>query len=255
MAGDAGRTPRTCPTQRHLVGSTGFPLTQRQRSPAGGGDRQPGRTTLGRRGDELRRDPRGQGSGVILTSDGYIATNDHVVAGFSSYTVRLSTGALLPAQVVGQDPQDDLAVLKVAATTLTPIRFAASSSARVRRASPPDSIDRAMKGMRCCSKLRSSRLGTHRMAQRRQQRTPGAHYWRILPRAGRIPREAGGPLAATNTHEPAGWPPTLIKQMTGAVVGNCDSSSPAPAAAWQQTVVRGNCDSIVTRVNPHVTAV
>src|SRR5690348_5001768 len=58
------------------------------------------------------------GSGVILTGDGYIATNDHVVSGFNSFTVRLSDGKTLPARLVGQDPQDDLAVLKVAAANL-----------------------------------------------------------------------------------------------------------------------------------------
>lgn len=71
------------------------------------------------------------GSGDILTSDGYIVTNDHVVAGYSTYTVTLSNGKTLPAQLVGQDPQDDLAVLKVSATGLQPIAFADSSKAQV----------------------------------------------------------------------------------------------------------------------------
>ncbi len=71
------------------------------------------------------------GSGDILTADGYIVTNDHVVQGFTSYTVTLSNGTNYSAQLVGQDPQDDLAVLKIAATKLKPIAFADSSKAQV----------------------------------------------------------------------------------------------------------------------------
>lgn len=71
------------------------------------------------------------GSGEILTSDGYIVTNDHVVAGFSTFNVRLSNGVSYPAHLTGQDPQDDLAVLKVDATNLQPIAFADSSAVRV----------------------------------------------------------------------------------------------------------------------------
>ena len=71
------------------------------------------------------------GSGDILTSDGYIVTNDHVVAGFSSFTVTLSNGKTYAATLVGQDAQDDLAVLKINATGLTPIAFADSSKVTV----------------------------------------------------------------------------------------------------------------------------
>ncbi len=77
------------------------------------------------------RSQEGVGSGDILTADGYIVTNDHVVDGFSSFTVTLSNGKSYPATLVGLDPQDDLAVIKINATGLTPIAFADSSKVTV----------------------------------------------------------------------------------------------------------------------------
>lgn len=68
------------------------------------------------------------GSGIILTSDGYIATNDHVVRGYASLTVTLSSGGAIPATLIGEAPQEDLAALKIAAANLRPIVFADSSN-------------------------------------------------------------------------------------------------------------------------------
>ncbi|MDP2858136.1 MAG: trypsin-like peptidase domain-containing protein, partial [Bacillota bacterium] len=53
------------------------------------------------------------GSGVILTADGYIVTNNHVVQNASSVGVKLSDGRSADARIVGQDTTDDLAVIKV----------------------------------------------------------------------------------------------------------------------------------------------
>lgn len=55
----------------------------------------------------------GLGSGTIIDSRGYIVTNDHVVTGARSLQVELFDGTKLPAQLVGQDPLDDLAVVKI----------------------------------------------------------------------------------------------------------------------------------------------
>src|SRR5579859_2731315 len=71
------------------------------------------------------------GSGEILTADGYIVTNDHVVEGFSQFAVHLSSGQSLPAQLIGKDAQDDLAVLKVNTSNLQPIAFADSAKVQV----------------------------------------------------------------------------------------------------------------------------
>ena len=62
----------------------------------------------------------GAGSGVILTSDGYIVTNNHVVSGATQYTVRTRNGETYNAALIGTDAQTDLAVLKIEATGLTP---------------------------------------------------------------------------------------------------------------------------------------
>src|SRR5260370_6632060 len=56
------------------------------------------------------------GSGVIIDQRGYIVTNNHVVAGAQSIEVVLSDGTHLPAQLVGTDPADDLAVVKITTT-------------------------------------------------------------------------------------------------------------------------------------------
>jgi S1-C subfamily serine protease len=71
------------------------------------------------------------GSGEILTSDGYIVTNDHVVRGFTSFSVQIDANRIVPAKLIGQAPQDDLAVLKVAVTKLPPISFGDSSRVQV----------------------------------------------------------------------------------------------------------------------------
>ena len=60
------------------------------------------------------------GSGVILSADGYIVTNNHVVAGADSITVRTRDGKSYAANLVGTDPDTDLAVLKNEASGLTP---------------------------------------------------------------------------------------------------------------------------------------
>jgi S1-C subfamily serine protease len=71
------------------------------------------------------------GSGEIITADGYIVTNDHVVRGFTSFTVALANGKKTPARLIGEDPQDDLAVLKVDGQNLQPIAFGDSSKVSV----------------------------------------------------------------------------------------------------------------------------
>ena len=62
----------------------------------------------------------GVGSGIVLTANGYILTNRHVVAGANSLMVELADGQQFRATVVQQSQDQDLALIKVAATGLTP---------------------------------------------------------------------------------------------------------------------------------------
>jgi S1-C subfamily serine protease len=59
--------------------------------------------------------PKGAGSGVIVSKDGYILTNNHVVTGSEKVRVKLQDQRELDGKVVGVDPQTDLAVIKVSA--------------------------------------------------------------------------------------------------------------------------------------------
>jgi S1-C subfamily serine protease len=75
---------------------------------------------------------KGLGSGVILTRDGYIVTNNHVVSGASNIRVTLSNGKTVPATLRGYDPIDDLAVIKISyGNTLSTVTFGNSDDLKV----------------------------------------------------------------------------------------------------------------------------
>lgn len=71
------------------------------------------------------------GSGVIVAREGYILTNNHVVAGADEILVGFDDASTASAQVIGRDQESDLAVLKVERDGLEPIAFAASEATRV----------------------------------------------------------------------------------------------------------------------------
>ncbi|MEO7412616.1 MAG: DegQ family serine endoprotease [Opitutaceae bacterium] len=91
----------------------------------------------GSRGGRMQRQPQqqpqrmGLGSGVIVSPDGYILTNNHVVSGAETVKVTLSDGRELTAKVVGTDEKTDVAVLKVEAKDLSAVTFADSDDVQV----------------------------------------------------------------------------------------------------------------------------
>ncbi len=72
----------------------------------------------------------GLGSGVIVRSNGYIVTNNHVIEGADELTVVLYDGREYDAEVVGADPRSDLAVVKIDETGLTSISYGNAENAR-----------------------------------------------------------------------------------------------------------------------------
>lgn len=71
---------------------------------------------------------QGAGSGVVITEDGYIATNNHVINGASKVTVRTKDGKEYQAKLIGTDPQTDVAVIKVEGVKFQPVTFGDSDS-------------------------------------------------------------------------------------------------------------------------------
>jgi Do/DeqQ family serine protease len=77
------------------------------------------------------REVRGFGSGVIVTADGYIVTNNHVIEEADEVDVTLNDKRTFAAEIVGRDPSTDIAVLKIKATGLPYIRFGNSDAIRL----------------------------------------------------------------------------------------------------------------------------
>ena len=73
----------------------------------------------------------GEGSGIIISDDGYIVTNYHVIEGATNLQVITSDGLTYEASLVGEDTQTDLAVIKIDATGLTAAEFGTSSDLQV----------------------------------------------------------------------------------------------------------------------------
>lgn len=118
-------------TSRRIPGGNGMPFPE---VPEGSpledlfGDLNPNRG----QGEEALREARSLGSGFIISADGFIVTNNHVIEGAEQIEVFLTDGTRLPARIVGADDKTDLAVLKVEAAFELPfVEFGDSDTAVV----------------------------------------------------------------------------------------------------------------------------
>ena len=82
-------------------------------------------------GQPQRREQRSGGSGVIISTDGYIVTNNHVVDGATKLRVKLNDGRVFDAKIVGKDPTTDIALIKVDKSDLPIIQFGSSDALRL----------------------------------------------------------------------------------------------------------------------------
>lgn len=84
-----------------------------------------------RQQQEPQERPLGLGSGVIISADGYIVTNNHVIDGADRLEVTLNDNRCFDAEVIGSDPATDLALIKIEADGLHPIKMGDSEDLRV----------------------------------------------------------------------------------------------------------------------------
>ena len=107
-----GVAERVSPAVVHLNVRKPVPQNRRQQRQPGGRD-------------------SGSGSGFIISSDGFIVTNSHVVNGATSIEASLPDGRLFKAEVVGDDPATDIAVVKIDGNNLASMAFGESDRLRV----------------------------------------------------------------------------------------------------------------------------
>ena len=82
-------------------------------------------------GQPQKREQRSGGSGVIISTDGYIVTNNHVVDGATKLRVKLNDGRVFDAKIIGKDPTTDIALIKIEGENLPILKFGSSDALRL----------------------------------------------------------------------------------------------------------------------------
>ena len=82
-------------------------------------------------GQPQKREQKSGGSGVIISTDGYIVTNNHVVDGATKLRVKLNDGRVFDAKIIGKDPTTDIALIKIEAEELPIVKFGSSDDLRL----------------------------------------------------------------------------------------------------------------------------
>jgi serine protease Do len=126
------------------------------------------------------------GSGFLVTADGYIVTNHHVIENVSSITVLMYDGRTFPAEIVGQDAATDLAVIKIDVTGFQFLRFGNSDIVRV--GEQVAAIGNPL------GELANSMSVGHISALNRDIRIDGTEYNKIQTDAAINRGNSGGPL-------------------------------------------------------------
>src|SRR5450432_699978 len=146
-------------------------------------------------GDRLRSMPEmASGSGVIISDDGYIVTNNHVVEGADELTVTLSNRKSFKAKVVGADPASDLAVIKIDAQGLPFLLYGNSDDVKIGQwvlaVGYPLNLETTVTAGIVSAKGRTLDIN------RRQSKTPIESF--IQTDAAVNPGNSGGPLISTD---------------------------------------------------------